>query len=273
MFELLTYPFFRNAVIALLLISVATAVAGTYIVTSRQVSVAGGITHSCFGGLGLGCYLGVSPSFMAGIFAVASALGVEWMSQRGDVRRDSATGVIWAVGMALGVVFVFLTPGYVPELTSFLFGNILTVSLTDIVLYAVYTLALCTVMLIMRRTVTACAFDPDFARTMGRRVNGVNLLMALMVSLCIVLTIKLAGIMLLMSMMTLPVLAAEPFCRTYGRLTVYSCIIAVACSCIGIITGGIGDVPCSAIIVLVMAAAFGISRLTALLLSRHNRTK
>ena len=121
---LFEYQFFINALIGVLLISAAAAMIGTYIVTRRLVAISGGVTHACFGGLGLGCFLGVNPMLTAGIFAVASALGVEWLSDRHKVREDSAIAVVWAVGMAVGVVFVFLTPGFVPELNSFLFGNI-----------------------------------------------------------------------------------------------------------------------------------------------------
>ena len=131
MIELLGYPFFRNALIGLIIINIAAAMIGTYIISRRLVAISGGITHACFGGLGLGYFLGLNPIAMAAAFAVASSLGVETLSTRYRLREDSAIAVIWAVGMAIGVIFVFLTPGYVPELNSFLFGNILTVSTND----------------------------------------------------------------------------------------------------------------------------------------------
>ena len=125
MHDLLQFQFFTNAIWAVIIISVASAMIGTYIVARRLVAISGGVTHACFGGLGLGCYLGVSPLLMAGVFAVASALGVQWISERHRVREDSAIAVVWSTGMAIGVLFVFLTPGFVPELNAFLFGNIL----------------------------------------------------------------------------------------------------------------------------------------------------
>ncbi|MDE6653181.1 MAG: metal ABC transporter permease, partial [Muribaculaceae bacterium] len=128
MTEFLQYEFFRNALVGVIIISVAAAMIGTYIITRRLVAISGGITHACFGGLGLGYFLGINPILMAAVFAIASAMGVEWMSHRVNVREDSAIAVVWSVGMAIGVLFVFLTPGYVPELNSFLFGNILTIS-------------------------------------------------------------------------------------------------------------------------------------------------
>ena len=116
MIDLLQYSFFTNALIGVIIISVAAAFIGTYIVTRRLVSISGGITHACFGGLGLGYFLGVSPILMASVFAIGASAGVEWLSERYRVREDSATAVVWALGMAIGVLFIFLTPGYVPEL-------------------------------------------------------------------------------------------------------------------------------------------------------------
>lgn len=115
---------------------------GTYIVTRRLVSISGGVTHACFGGLGLGYYLGVSPVFMAAVFAIASSMGVEFMASRSKVREDSAIAVVWALGMAIGILFVFLTPGYVPELNSFLFGNVLTISRADLWTFGIFAVVL-----------------------------------------------------------------------------------------------------------------------------------
>ena len=140
MLELLQYSFFTNALLGILLISVASAFIGTYIITRRLVSMSGGITHACFGGLGLGYYLGINPVIMASVFAIAASAGVEWISDKYRVREDSAIAVMWALGMAVGVLFIFLTPGYVPELNSFLFGNILTISQYDLLAFFIYTL-------------------------------------------------------------------------------------------------------------------------------------
>lgn len=137
--EIFGYDFFRNALVGILLLSVASAVIGTYIVTRRLVSISGGVTHACFGGLGLGYFLGCNPVVMAGVFAVASSLGVQWMSNRHRVREDSAIAVVWALGMALGTLFIFLTPGYVPELNAFLFGNVLTITSGDLWSFGIYT--------------------------------------------------------------------------------------------------------------------------------------
>lgn len=268
--EITGYGFFRMALLAVCLISVSSALIGVYIISRRMVSLAGGVTHACFGGLGLGYYLGVNPVAAAAVVAVGSALGVEWMSRRMRVRDDQATAVIWALGMAVGVLFVFMTPGYVPELNSFLFGNILSVNTGDIIVFAVFTLALAVMFAAFRRVIVAVAFDADFARVAGLPVRAVNVAMTVAVALCIVLTIKLVGIMLLMSMLSLPVMVAEVWAHRFVPLVAGSVCVSLVLCVAGLFVGAVVDVPCSAVIVLLMAAAYLVAR-TAKALSRKGR--
>lgn len=261
--ELLSYDFFRNALIAVILLSISSAITGTYIVSRRLVSISGGITHACFGGLGLGYFLGISPIIMAAVFAMGSSLGVQWMSARNHVREDSAIAVIWAIGMAIGTLFIFLTPGYVPELNSFLFGNILTITHADITAFVIYTVALVIVFGFMHRTIVICAFDADFARVRGLPVTFVTTLMTVMVAVCIVLTIRLVGVMLLMSMLSLPQMTAETYARRFGSILWLSVGISIATSLTGLILATVINVPCSALIVLTMATVYVIARTVA----------
>ena len=254
--ELFGYPFFRHALIGLVLISVASALIGTYIVTRRLVSISGGVTHACFGGLGLGYFLGISPILTAALFAVASSLGVEWMSSRGKVREDSAIAVIWAIGMAIGILFVFLTPGYVPELNSFLFGNVLTISRADLWAFAVYIVVLVLFFAVFYHKIIAVAFDRDFAKVMHLPVKFISISMTVLTAVCIVLTIRLVGIMLLMSMLALPQLIAEFFCRRFAGMMILSAVISLLCCVGGLFFASFIDVPCSAFIVLLMAFVY-----------------
>lgn len=270
MSTLLDYTFFRNAIAGILILSIATAVIGTYIMTRRMVFISGGITHACFGGLGLGYYLGVNPVAMAAAFAVTSSLGVEWLSTRFRVREDSAIAVMWALGMAVGVLFVFLTPGYVPELNSFLFGNILTISTSDLWIFGLFTLLLLAFFATFYYRIIACAFDRDFARVSGLPVRFISYSMTVFVAVCIVLTIRLVGIMLLMSMLTMPQMIAETYCRRFRPMMITSVIIAAACSLSGLLLAAVIDVPCSAVIVILMVIVYFAARLTrALSISRR----
>lgn len=256
MIELLEYQFFRNALIGLIIINIAAAMIGTYIISRRLVAISGGITHACFGGLGLGYFLGANPILMAAIFAVASSLGVDALSTRYRLRSDSAIAVIWAIGMALGVIFVFLTPGYVPELNSFLFGNILTVSSTDLMIFSVYTIILTLFFLLYFKKIVAVSFDQDFAMVSGLPVKFIRTVMTVMVALCIVLTIKLVGIMLLMSVLSLPQLIAELYTKQFRNMILLSGVTGISGSIIGIILSAYINVPCSALIVAVYAVMF-----------------
>lgn len=262
MTELFEYAFFRNALTGILIISVAAAMIGCYIVTRRMVAISGGITHACFGGLGLGYFFGFNPIVMAGIFAVASSVGVEWLAARHNVREDSAIAIVWALGMAIGVLFVFMTPGYVPELNAFLFGNILTISRADIWAFAAYTLILIAFFAIFYHRIVACAFDRDFARVMHLPVRFISYTMTVLVAVCIVLTIRMVGIMLLMSMLALPQMIAEIYCRRFGSMMVLSVIISAVCCVVGLFIAAAVDVPCSAIIVIIMTGAYILLRTT-----------
>lgn len=271
--NLFEYTFFQNALLGILIISVAAGIIGTYITTRRMVSISGGITHACFGGLGLGYYLGVSPILMAGVFAIAASFGVEWLSSRYRVREDSAIAVVWALGMAIGILFVFLTPGYVPELNSFLFGNILTISSSDIVAFAVYTIALALLFLARGRQIVMIAFDRDFALVAGLPVRAIASIMTVMIALAIVLTIRMVGIMLLLSMLSLPPMIAEIFASRFNRILILATGVSALTCVTGIVASAYIDVPCSAVIVILQVIVYALSRVAAAITLKHNKRR
>jgi zinc transport system permease protein len=268
MFELLEYSFFRNALLGVLLLSIGAGILGSYIVTRRMVSISGGITHACFGGLGLGYYAGVSPIFTAALFAIGAAMGVQWLSWRDKVREDSAIAVMWAAGMAIGVLFVFLTPGAVPELNSFLFGNILTITTADLWAFGAFTVALSAFFLVFFRQIVAVAFDPAFARVSGLKVKALSTAMTVFIAVGIVLMIRCVGIMLLMSMLTLPQLTAEIFCKRF-RSMIFGAIAVSVIGCMGgLFAATMVDVPASAFIVFIQAAIYAVAALARKLFIR-----
>lgn len=262
--EFLQFAFFRNALLGILLISIPAAIIGTYIVSTRMVSITGGVTHACFGGLGLGYFLGIDPIVMASFFAVGSSMGVEWLSGHRRIRRDSAVAVIWALGMAVGVLFVFLTPGYVPELNAFLFGNILFISHADLWTFGIYTLILLLFYAFYVDKIIIIAFDKDFARVAGLPVKFVSMVMAIMVAMCVVLTIKMVGIMLLMSMLSLPAMIAETVCARFKSITYLAVAVSIVTCVAGMFFSAYIDVPCSAIIVIFQVGFFALARLLIL---------
>ena len=267
--QYLDYPFFQRALLAVVLVSLCGAVVGTYIVSRRLVAISGGITHACFGGLGLGYFLGVSPLLTAAVVAVASSAAVEWSSSRWGVRSDSAIAGVWALGMALGTLFVFLTPGYVPELNTFLFGNILTVGPSDLLAFGIFGLVLAVFTVSCYRRIVAVAFDSDFAAVSGINVRFISYAMTVLVAVCIVLTIRVVGIMMLMSVLSLPMLAAEVYCRRMATIMCASAAVSLLCCLGGLVLSAGTGVPASAMAVLLMVAVYAVARISAALSARR----
>ena len=247
--EILEYTFFQNALLGIILIAITSAIIGTYVVTRRMVFIAGGITHTCFGGLGLGYFLSVNPILMAIVFAIAGALGVDLLASK-NIRKDSAIAVVWALGMALGILFIFMSSGFVPELNAFLFGNVLAISLSDICLFLAFTLILLIVFLLLYKRIVAISFDEDFARTRHLPVTIINTVMSVLTAVAIVLIIKMIGVMLLVSMITLPVISAEKRTFRYTSLLLFSIITSIITSVAGLFAAYFLSVPASATIVL-----------------------
>jgi len=254
--DILQYTFFQHALWGSLLISVACGIAGTYIVSRRMVFISGGITHASFGGLGLGFYLGVNPFLTAMGFAVLSAFGIEWMSKSHKVREDSAIAAVWSLGMAVGALFIVLTPGYAPNLSSYLFGNILTVSLNDIYFAAVVVAILCVLMLLFYHPIVFTAFDRDFAMTQGIAVRTIEYVMTVFIAITIVLSIRLVGIMLLMSLLTVPQMTVNLLTSNYKRIIWGSILIGLLACVSGLFFSYWLQTPSGAFIIVILLLIF-----------------
>ena len=230
--ELLQYTFFQHALIGSLLASIACGMVGTYIVTRRLVFISGGLTHASFGGIGLGLYTGVSPILSAAVFAVLSAFGVEWLGKRRDMREDSAIAVFWALGMAVGVIFTFLSPGFTPDLSAYLFGNILTITRGDLMLLAGVSGALVVFFVLFRHPIVQVAFDREFARSQGLPVQVLEYVLMMFIALTIVACLRMVGIVLVISLLTIPQMTANLFSHRFHRIVWLSIGIGYVC-CLG----------------------------------------
>ncbi len=230
--ELLQYTFFQHALLGSLFASIACGIIGTYIVTRRLVFISGGITHASFGGIGIGLYTGVSPILSAAIFSVLSAFGVEWLSKRKDMREDSAIAVFWTFGMAIGIIFSFLSPGFAPDLSAFLFGNILTITRADIVVLAVLSLLLIAFFAIFLSPIIYIAFDREFARSQRIPVVLFEYILMMFIALTIVACLRMIGIVLAISLLTIPQLTANLFTVSFKRIILLSILFAYI-GCVG----------------------------------------
>lgn len=230
--ELFQYTFFRHALIGSLFASIACGIIGTYIVTRRLVFISGGITHASFGGIGIGLYTGISPVLAAAVFSVLSACGVEWLSKRSDMREDSAIAVFWTFGMAVGIIFSFLAPGFTPDLSSFLFGNILTITRGDILLLGILGLMLAIFFTLFLRPIVTIAFDREFARSQRMPVTFFEYTLTMFIALTIVACLRMVGIVLAISLLTIPQMTANLFTNSFRNIIWLSAAIGYT-GCLG----------------------------------------
>lgn len=262
--EVLQYKFLIHAVLASVLCGVACGMVGTYVVCRRLVFLSGGITHSSFGGIGIAYYLGLNPLLGAFCFAVLSAIGIEACAADKRIREDSAIGLIWSLGMAVGIIFVYMTPGYAPNLMSFLFGNILSVTVSDLIGMAVVVAAVVVVFALFYRPVMYVAFDREYAASQNVPTRWIGYLMAVLIAVTIVISIRVVGIVLLISLLTMPAVIANQLTRSFGRMMAGASVVAVAGTLIGLYASYLLDIPSGAATIFVLTVALIIVKLLPL---------
>jgi zinc transport system permease protein len=259
--ELFNFGFFRNAFIAAFIASITCGIIGTYIVSRRIVFISGGITHASFGGIGMGYYFGFDPILGAIVFGILSALGIEFFTKRADLREDSAIAMLWSLGMALGVIFIFLTPGYAPNLMSYLFGNILTVSKGELIYLFLLAVFVIGFFVIFYRMIIFVSFDEEFALTNNAPVRLFNALLISLVALTIVLNIRVVGIILVMSLLTIPQAIANLFTKRFDIMMLYSILFGFLGSVTGLAFSYIYDIPSGASIIFTLVVLYGLIKI------------
>jgi zinc transport system permease protein len=258
---LFEYQYFLNAVIAAALTAISCGLAGTYVVSRRIVFISGGITHASFGGIGIAYFLGLNPLLGASVFAVATGLGIEQFTKKGSIRNDSVIAILWSLGMAIGIIFVYLTPGYAPNLMTYLFGSILTVNQTDLLLLGILSIVLIIFFILFYRFILYIAFDDAYAATLKSESVVFNYILISLVALTVVLNIKTAGIILMLSLLTIPQNAANLFTHDFRKILVYSVIIGFGGSFAGLLISYYLNIPSGATIIFSLAILYGILRL------------
>ena len=254
--DILHYGYLSNALIACVLSGILCGIAGTYIVCRRMVFLSGGITHASFGGLGIAFYLGANPILGALIFAIASALGIEWASSNGKIREDSAIGIIWGFGMAVGALFMSLRAGYTSgDLSSYMFGSIITVTRGDVIALAALTLLTLTGTALWLRPIMYVAFDRNYARSQGIHTKLVAYAMSAFLAVVIVLSIRIMGIVLLISLLTMPVVIVNTFSKSYRTITLWSSAVAAFASVAGVVASYFLEVPSGPAIIFILTFA------------------
>ncbi len=267
--DVFQYGYLSNALAACVLSGITCGVIGTYVVCRRMVFLAGGITHASFGGLGIAFWAGANPIAGAMIFAVLSALGIEWAGARGRIREDSAIGIIWSVGMAVGALFMSLRPGYTSgDLSAYLFGSIITVTRGDVTALALLTAIVVVGALLWLRPVMYVAFDREFARSRNIPTRVISYLMAALIAVTIVLSIRIMGIVLLISLITMPAVIANTLSRSYRTIALTAPMVAVIGNVAGLLVSYHLDVPPGAAIIFTLTLALISVKLVSLRLKK-----
>ncbi|MDI6643498.1 MAG: metal ABC transporter permease [Methanobacteriaceae archaeon] len=256
MFEILQYGFMQNAFIAAVLVSLACGVVGTYVVIKKIVFISGGISHAAFGGIGLGYLIGLNPIITAIPFSILTALSIGFLSKKVELSEDTAIGILWSVGMALGIIFVNLSPGYAPDLMSYLFGSILTVPLFDLIIMLVLDIIILLTVFVFRREFTAISFDDEFSKVVGIPSDVMYMLLLCLVALSVVVLIKAVGVILIIALLTIPAAISKNFTYNIHRLMVYSTLTGIILTSIGLWLSYLFNLASGATIVLVLGFAF-----------------
>jgi len=257
--------FFQRALVAGLLVSVACGVVGTYVVVKEISAISGGLAHAAFGGLGLGYLLGFAPMLGAAGFGLAAGVGIGLAYRHMRQGLETLVMMVWSVGMALGLLLVAAVPGYAPDLTSYLFGNLLFVSPTYLWIAGVLDLVLLGVVVLLGRQLQGVAFDEEFAEAVGLPVDGLVVLLLGLVSLVVVLLIRVVGVLLVVALLTIPAAAARHWAGTLRGTMVLAFAVSAGSIVAGLflsygLSAGAGiELPTGPLVVLVAAAGFGLS--------------
>jgi len=226
MFELLQYEFIRNALLAVLLASIACGIIGVYVVVKRIVFISGGIAHASFGGVGLGYFLGVNPIWGIIPFSILSALVMGLVSKRTRIPEDTAIGILWALGVSLGIVFIGLSPGYAPDLFSYLFGNILTVTSVDLIIMLILDLVIIMVVFLFYKEFLALSFDDEFATVVGVPTVKLYFLLLCLIALTIVVLMKVVGIIMIIALLTIPAAISKQYTSNLKKMIFISILLS-----------------------------------------------
>ena len=268
MFSILTYDFMQNALAAGVLAGIACGVVGTYVVVRRMVFVSGGISHATFGGIGLAYLLGFNPILGALLFAIAAAIAMGHVTRRTKLSEDTGIGVLWATGMALGVVFVGLSSGYAPDLFSYLFGNILTVQRSELLMMLVLDGVIIATVLALYKELLAVSFDEEFARVQGIPVDTLQTVLLGLIALTIVTVIKVVGIVLVIALLTIPPAIARQYTKSLSGMMRVAVVIGVSLAICGIALSYLLNLASGATIILL-----GSVTLMAVLLTQKLRAR
>lgn len=255
MFDMLQFTFIQNALLSGILIAIAVGIVGSLIVVNKMTFLAGGIAHSSYGGIGIAIFFGLPILLGTTVFALLCAGVIAFLTLRKRERLDALIGVIWAGGMAIGIILVDMTPGYNVDLMSYLFGSILAVSSTDIWFIFIVDILIIGIVILFYKELLAVSYDPEFAMLRGISVKIFYTLMLLLSALTIVAAIRVVGLILVIALLTIPTFIAEHFVNRLSSMMILSSALAVVFTICGLIFSYFYDVSSGASIIMVSILA------------------
>ncbi len=259
MSEALQFEFMRNALWAGFLISIACGIIGTFVVINRLVFISGGIAHAAYGGIGLGYFFQFNPMLGAILFSLVSALSMGLVQRKTRQRADTIIGVMWAVGMAMGIIFVDLTEGYKADLMSYLFGSILAVPRSDLLIMSILDLIIVALVILFYKELLAISFDETFATVTNVPVDAIYLTLMCLVALTVVMMMRVVGLILVIALLTMPAAIAGQWVKEMKQMMVLASILGMSFTTAGLWLSYWLNLTSGATIILVAGATYLLS--------------
>lgn len=256
MLEILQYEFFRNALLIGILSGVACGIVGSFIVIKRISFISGSVAHASFGGIGIAYFLGISPVLGALVFSVISALGIGLISHKNKYQEDASIGAIWAIGMAIGLIFIYFTPGYASDLMTYLFGNILLSTDSDLLYMLILNGFIILSVSFLFKWLVAVIFDEEFALITNIKVLPLYLFLLVLIALSVVVLIRSVGVILVIALLTLPASTAQLVSKRFRNIIFIAVCLAVFSNTLGILFSYYLDLPSGPVIVFTAAIIY-----------------
>lgn len=272
MLEALQQEFMQNALMAGLLVSIATGIIGSFVVVSRIVFMAGGIAHAAYGGVGMGFFFGFNPVLGAIGFSLCMAMVMEFIQRKTQLREDTVIGMLWSIGMAIGIIFIDATEGYNADLMSYLFGSILAVPRYDLWLMLGLNILIILLVWLFYKELVAISFDSTFATVRNVPVDGLYFMLMGLIALTVAMLMQVVGLILLIALLSMPAAIANLYTKTLKYMIPLAIALSMAFTTIGLWLSFLLNLTSGATIVLCTAIAY-IASLGINFLRRRNNTK
>ena len=256
MLELFQYSFFNNALIIGVLSAIACGIIGSFIVVKKISFISGSIAHASFGGIGLAYFAGFNPVIGAILFSILSALGIGFINKNNKKQEDASIGAIWAIGMAIGLIFIYLTPGYSSDLMSYLFGNILLATSWDLYLVLILDLFIILSVSFLFKWLVVSIFDEEFATVSNIPVFPLYLFFLILVALSVVVLIRSVGVILVIALLTLPASSAQLISNNFKGIIKWAILLGIMENIFGIIISYYLNIASGPVIILLAALVY-----------------